>query len=61
MILQFSGNVWLTVKATLASHVITRVVGLIVLPLMVYMFSFYIHFLVLENSGPGDEIGRAHV
>lgn len=32
----------------------SRVVGLIVLPLLVYMFSFYIHFLVLENTGPGD-------
>lgn len=29
-------------------------VGLIIIPLLVYMFSFYIHFLVLENSGPGD-------
>jgi dolichyl-phosphate-mannose-protein mannosyltransferase len=41
-------------KVELAAHVATRVLGLIVLPLMVYMFSFYIHFLVLENSGPGD-------
>ena len=41
-------------KVELATHVATRVLGLIVLPLMVYMFSFYIHFLVLENSGPGD-------
>lgn len=29
-------------------------IGLIVIPLIVYLFSFYIHFLVLENSGPGD-------
>jgi dolichyl-phosphate-mannose-protein mannosyltransferase len=41
-------------KVELAAHVATRVLGLIVLPIMVYMFSFYIHFLVLENSGPGD-------
>ncbi|MCJ1249991.1 Protein O-mannosyltransferase 2 [Trapelia coarctata] len=39
---------------TYAQHLFARVVGLIVIPLMVYMFSFYIHFLVLENSGPGD-------
>lgn len=31
-----------------------RVVGLIIIPLLVYMFSFYLHFLILENSGPGD-------
>lgn len=41
-------------QAKLASHVVSRVAGLIVLPLLVYMFSFYIHFLILENSGPGD-------
>lgn len=28
--------------------------GLIVIPILVYMFSFYLHFLILENSGPGD-------
>ncbi|KAJ5105146.1 hypothetical protein NUU61_002493 [Penicillium alfredii] len=41
-------------QAVLAKHLITRVVGLIVIPVLVYMFSFYVHFLVLENSGPGD-------
>ncbi|MCJ1254367.1 Protein O-mannosyltransferase 2 [Lignoscripta atroalba] len=35
-------------------HLASRVVGLIIVPLLVYMFSFYVHFLVLENSGPGD-------
>jgi dolichyl-phosphate-mannose-protein mannosyltransferase len=35
-------------------HVAFRVFCLIVLPLAVYMFSFWIHFLILENSGPGD-------
>lgn len=38
----------------LASHVVARVVGLIIIPVLVYMFSFYVHFLVLERSGPGD-------
>jgi len=38
----------------LAAHLGFRVIGLIVIPLMVYMFSFWIHFLILENSGPGD-------
>ncbi|PGG97110.1 hypothetical protein AJ79_09338 [Helicocarpus griseus UAMH5409] len=41
-------------KIVLAEHVATRVFGLIVIPVLVYMFSFYVHFLVLENSGPGD-------
>ncbi|KAL9098780.1 MAG: hypothetical protein Q9163_005620 [Psora crenata] len=41
-------------KVELMSHFAARVVGLIVVPMLVYMFSFYIHFVVLENSGPGD-------
>lgn len=45
----------LTVYQTeLAAHVSFRVVGLIVIPMIVYMFSFWVHFLILENSGPGD-------
>jgi dolichyl-phosphate-mannose-protein mannosyltransferase len=41
-------------QVELVAHVVFRVFGLILIPLAVYMFSFYIHFLVLENSGPGD-------
>ncbi|KAI9813998.1 MAG: Protein O-mannosyltransferase 2 [Pycnora praestabilis] len=41
-------------KIEYAQHVVARVVGLILVPLLVYMFSFWLHFLVLENSGPGD-------
>ncbi|KAF1810147.1 PMT-domain-containing protein [Eremomyces bilateralis CBS 781.70] len=41
-------------KVEFAAHLGFRVFGLILIPTMVYMFSFYIHFLVLENSGPGD-------
>jgi len=41
-------------KVELAAHTGFRVFGLIVIPMAVYMFSFYMHFLVLENSGPGD-------
>jgi dolichyl-phosphate-mannose-protein mannosyltransferase len=38
----------------LAAHVGFRVFALIIIPSMVYMFTFYVHFLILENSGPGD-------
>ena len=38
----------------LGQHLAARVFGLIFLPFMVYVFSFYIHFLVLANTGPGD-------
>lgn len=41
-------------QTTLAKHLLARVLGLIVLPSLVYVFSFYVHFLILENSGPGD-------
>ncbi|MCJ1276195.1 Protein O-mannosyltransferase 2 [Puttea exsequens] len=41
-------------KVELASHIGARVVGLIVIPLLVYMFSFWVHFAVLSNTGPGD-------
>ncbi|KAJ6127471.1 hypothetical protein N7523_003083 [Penicillium sp. IBT 18751x] len=41
-------------QTVLAKHLIARVGGLIVIPLLVYMFSFYLHFLILANSGPGD-------
>lgn len=41
-------------KLDLILHLGFRVFGLIVIPLIVYMFSFYLHFLILENSGPGD-------
>ncbi|KAN0110285.1 glycosyltransferase family 39 protein [Hyaloscypha variabilis] len=39
---------------TLGAHLGSRVVGLIVIPLIVYMLSFALHFAILENSGPGD-------
>ncbi|MCJ1483017.1 Protein O-mannosyltransferase 2 [Schaereria dolodes] len=35
-------------------HLAARIIGLILVPSLVYMFSFWVHFLVLENSGPGD-------
>ncbi|KAI9684661.1 MAG: Protein O-mannosyltransferase 2 [Trizodia sp. TS-e1964] len=41
-------------KVELGAHLVARVYGFIIVPLAVYMFSFWMHFTVLENSGPGD-------
>lgn len=41
-------------QVELAAHVGFRAFGLILIPALVYMFSFWVHFLILENSGPGD-------
>jgi dolichyl-phosphate-mannose-protein mannosyltransferase len=38
----------------LGAHVASRVLGLIIVPFLVYLLSFAIHFAVLTNSGPGD-------
>lgn len=40
--------------AELGAHLAARVVGLIILPFLIYMLSFAIHFAVLTDSGPGD-------
>lgn len=39
---------------TFASHVVSRVAALIFVPFVVYCLSFKAHFIILENSGPGD-------
>lgn len=41
-------------KLTYAQHWAARIWSLIVVPFFVYAFFFFIHFKVLENSGPGD-------
>ena len=43
-----------SLQIVLAKHLMARVLGLIIIPALVYIFSFYVHFLILENSGPGD-------
>lgn len=40
--------------ATMWKHLLARILCLIVLPLVIYMATFAIHFLVLNKSGPGD-------
>ncbi|KAA1469296.1 glycosyltransferase family 39 protein [Dentipellis sp. KUC8613] len=47
------GNLRMTVKEQ-AWHWGARVGCLIVLPILVYMASFKLHFLILNHSGPGD-------
>jgi dolichyl-phosphate-mannose-protein mannosyltransferase len=42
------------VQVELAQHLAARVGGLIVVPFVVYLLSFWLHFIILENSGPGD-------
>lgn len=36
------------------NHFNARAFGLIVVPISVYLFWFYVHFAVLNESGPGD-------
>ncbi|KAK9467219.1 Dolichyl-phosphate-mannose-protein mannosyltransferase-domain-containing protein [Lipomyces arxii] len=39
---------------TYMTHWASRIIALIVIPLAIYMASFKLHFIILENSGPGD-------
>ncbi|BFZ53342.1 Dolichyl-phosphate-mannose--protein mannosyltransferase 2 [Savitreella phatthalungensis] len=41
-------------KVTYAKHWVARIIALIVIPVLVYASFFWVHFEVLENSGPGD-------
>jgi dolichyl-phosphate-mannose-protein mannosyltransferase len=36
-------------------HFMARVYGLIVIPALVYLFWFWVHFAILTKSGPGDD------
>jgi len=35
-------------------HFTARAIGLIVVPFVIYLSFFYVHFAVLTQSGPGD-------
>lgn len=36
-------------------HLCARIIGLIVVPFMLYLFWFQVHFAILSRSGPGDD------
>ncbi|CAJ0825309.1 15447_t:CDS:2 [Entrophospora sp. SA101] len=36
-------------------HFLGRIFGLIIVPICVYLFWFYIHFAILNTTGPGDK------
>lgn len=41
-------------KRTYLNHWIARAIGLILIPITIYTFSFVLHFALLYKSGPGD-------
>ena len=42
-------------KKNFYRHFVARFMCLITLPMLLYLSFFYIHFLVLNNSGTGDD------
>lgn len=54
MFLNIHNDMLTCAQVDLASHLAARVLGLIVIPTVVYMAAFKAHFIILENSGPGD-------
>lgn len=41
-------------KKTYLTHWVARIIGLILIPVSIYIFSFILHFALLYKSGPGD-------
>ncbi|KAI9275400.1 Dolichyl-phosphate-mannose-protein mannosyltransferase-domain-containing protein [Sporodiniella umbellata] len=41
-------------KTQLSSHFFSRVLGLLLIPVLVYVTSFYVHFSILTRPGTGD-------
>ncbi|KAI8099175.1 glycosyltransferase family 39 protein [Halteromyces radiatus] len=53
------GNLNVT-KMRFLRHVLARTICLIILPMILYIGSFYIHFYLLPFSGPGDSMMSSH-
>ncbi|KAI7897594.1 family 39 glycosyltransferase [Cokeromyces recurvatus] len=43
-------------KKTYLNHWLSRILCLILIPLLIYVASFAVHFYILSNSGPGDAV-----
>lgn len=41
-------------KKTYLGHWLARIIGLIIIPAIIYLISFALHFALLYKSGPGD-------
>ncbi|SAL96727.1 hypothetical protein [Absidia glauca] len=41
-------------------HFYARAIALIIIPILIYLFWFYIHFAILVESGPGDSFMSSH-
>jgi len=44
---------------TFGKHFAARMIGLIIVPFLMYLFWFQVHFSILTRSGPGDEFMSA--
>jgi dolichyl-phosphate-mannose-protein mannosyltransferase len=40
---------------TFGKHLSARIIGFIIVPFMMYLFWFQVHFTILSRSGPGDD------
>lgn len=38
------------------SHLLARVVALVIIPVLLYLLFFYVHLMLLYRSGPHDQI-----
>lgn len=51
---RFILHILINSQERITKHFFARVVGFIVVPLILYLFFFWIHFTILTHSGTGD-------